>query len=617
MAALLAAPWIAVLVPLVLAAALGVAGSSIKRAVPWIAMVGPLLVTALGVGALAAIPVGVAATAEPWTSQLASSGSAVWFGVGTLVIKVGWAVDTLAALMLLVVGVVALMVVIFSIGYMAEDPGKVRYFALLSAFTGAMTLLVIGDSFTTLFIGWELVGACSYLLIGFWYQKPSAMSAAVKAFLTTRVGDVGLLFGLAVLWTSTGSLGYTPVMEGITSMAPAAITAAAVLLAIGAIGKSAQFPLHIWLPDAMEGPTPVSALIHAATMVAAGVFLIARTWPLFEAAPAARNVLLIAGLISAFGAALAAIPQRDIKKVLAYSTISQLGFMFAALGVGAWAFAFFHLVTHAAFKALLFLTSGSVIHGSGTQDMRKMGGLRREMPVTFVVWVIGVLSLVGLYPLAGFFSKDAVLDAVWIAAPLAGVVLFATAFVTGVYSGRATRLTFFGSWRGEGHAHESPLSMLLPLAVLAVPAASLGFAGSWIMTRLGEHPEPLSLPISAVAVSLGLLGVAVGWLLEGGQNADEALEKRLGFAWRAGTAAFGWDTAVTRFVVIPVAVAARVLWAVVDRLLIDGTVEGSAAVARWAGGVVSRVQNGDAQWYGALIAAGVALMLIASIWLGR
>ncbi len=617
MGALVSAPWIAVALPLLLAVAIGILGRHAKPIVPWIAMIGPVLVVALGAGALGAIPVGATASAEPWTSQLASAGSAVWFGVGALTISVGWAVDTLAALMLLVVGVVALMVIIFSIGYMAQDPGKVRYFALLSAFTGAMTLLVIGDSFTTLFIGWELVGACSYLLIGFWYQKPSAMAAAVKAFLTTRVGDVGLLFGLAVLWASTGSLGYTGVMEGLKTMAPAAITAAAVLVAIGAIGKSAQFPLHIWLPDAMEGPTPVSALIHAATMVAAGVFLIARTWPLFEAAPAARTVLLVAGLTSALGAALAAIPQRDIKKVLAYSTISQLGFMFAALGVGAWSFAFFHLVTHAAFKALLFLTSGSVIHGSGTQDMREMGGLRKEMPVTFAVWLIGVLSLVGLWPLAGFWSKDAILDVVWIAVPIAGAVLFATAFVTGVYSGRATRLTFFGSHRGSGHAHESPLSMLVPLALLAVPAALLGFAGDWIMIRLGEHPEPLSLPISAVAVGLGLLGLVVGWSLERGEDADQALERRLGGAWRAGSSGFGWDTVVSRVVVAPVAIAARVLWAVVDRYLIDGTVEGTATVARWAGGVVSRLQNGDAQWYGALIAAGVALMLVASIWLGR
>jgi NADH-quinone oxidoreductase subunit L len=617
MGALVASPWLAVAVPLLLAAAIGLVGRFAKPAVAWIAMIGPLLVVALGAGALAAIPSGAEAANQPWTSQLASSGSAVWFGVGALTISVGWAVDTLAALMLLVVGVVALMVMVFSIGYMAEDPGKVRYFALLSAFTGAMTLLVIGDSFTTLFIGWELVGACSYLLIGFWYQKPSAVAAAVKAFLTTRVGDVGLLFGLAVLWASTGSLGYVPVMAGLKSMAPAAITAAAVLLAVGAIGKSAQFPLHIWLPDAMEGPTPVSALIHAATMVAAGVFLIARTWPLFEAAPAARTILLVAGLISALGAALAAIPQRDIKKVLAYSTISQLGFMFAALGVGAWSFAFFHLVTHAAFKALLFLTSGSVIHGSGTQDMREMGGLRKTMPVTFVVWMLGVLSLVGLWPLAGFFSKDAILDAVWGAIPIAGVVLFASAFLTGVYSGRATRLTFFGSQRGSQQAHESPLSMLLPLAALAVPAALLGLTGGWIMTRLGERPEPLSLPVSAMAVGLGLIGLAVGWSLERGENADEALERRLGRAWTAGASGFGWNAAITRIVVVPVTAAARILWAVVDRYLIDGAVEGSAVVARWAGQVVSRLQNGDAQWYGALIAAGVALMLVASIWLGR
>ncbi len=617
MSALVAAPWLAVAVPMVLAVLIGLLGRYAKSLVPWVAMIGPLLVLGLGAGALGVIPGGVPASVEPWTSQLASSGSAVWFGVGELTLTVGWAVDTLAALMLLVVGTVALMVIVFSIGYMAEDPGRVRYFALLSAFTGAMTLLVVGDSFTTLFIGWELVGACSYLLIGFWYQKPSAMAAAVKAFLTTRVGDVGLLFGLAVLWASTKSLGYVPVMAGLPSMAPTALTAAAVLITIGAIGKSAQFPLHIWLPDAMEGPTPVSALIHAATMVAAGVFLVARTWPLFEAAPTARTVLLAAGLISALGAGLAAIPQRDIKKVLAYSTISQLGFMFAALGVGAWAFAFFHLVTHAAFKALLFLTSGSVIHGAGTQDMREMGGLRREMPVTFAVWAVGVLSLVGIYPLAGFFSKDGILDVVWAAIPLAAVVLLTTAFITGVYSGRATRLTFFGARRGAGHAHESPLSMLVPLVVLAVPAALLGFAGDWIFMRLGEHPEPLSLPISAVAVTLGLVGLGIGWMLERGENADQALQERLGGFWKAGSVGFGWDGLAMRFVATPVAVGCRILWAVVDRFLIDGVVEGMATIAQWAGGVVSRLQSGDAQWYGALIATGVALMLAASIWLGR
>jgi len=615
MGAMLTAPWMAVALPLLLAAGIGVFGRHAKPAVAWVAMIGPALVIVLGVAALGALPAGGGVPAEPWTSGLASAGSVVWFGVGASTIGVGWAIDTLAALMLLVVGIVALMVMVFSIGYMAQDPGQVRYFALLSAFTGAMTLLVIGNSFTTLFIGWELVGACSYLLIGFWYQKPSAMAAAVKAFLTTRIGDVGLLFGLAVLWASTGSLGYVGVMAGLEEMAPAAISAAAVLLAIGAIGKSAQFPLHIWLPDAMEGPTPVSALIHAATMVAAGVFLVARTWPVFEAAPEARAVLLIAGLVSALGASLAAVAQRDIKKVLAYSTISQLGFMFAALGAGAWAFAFFHLMTHAAFKALLFLTSGSVIHGSGTQDMREMGGLRREMPVTFAVWIVGVFSLVGVWPLAGFWSKDAILDAVWIAAPIAGIVLFAAAFVTGVYSGRATRLTFFGSRRGGGHAHESPTIMLVPLALLALPAALLGLRADWIVTKLGEHPEPLSIELSALAVGLGLLGAGVGWMLAAGE--DGVREERPALAWEAARSAFGWDAVVSALVVAPATAAARVLWAVVDRYVIDGIVEGSAVVARWAGGAVSRLQNGDPQWYGALIVSGVTLVLAASIWLGR
>jgi len=519
--------------------------------------------------------------------------------------------------MLIVVGLVALMVMAFSIGYMHGDSGWNRYYALLCVFTGAMTLLVIGDSFATLFVGWELVGACSYLLIGFWYQKPSAAAAAVKAFLTTRVGDVALLFGLAIVWNSCRTLGYAEVMRQLPTMAPAAIAAGGICIAIGAMGKSAQFPLHIWLPDAMEGPTPVSALIHAATMVAAGVYLVARTWPLFEAAPQARMLLLAAGTISALGAALAAVAQRDIKKVLAYSTISQLGFMFAALGVGAWAVAFFHLVTHAAFKALLFLTAGSVIHGADTQDMREMGGLRREMPVTFAVWLVGIGALVGIPPLAGFFSKDLVLDVVWATQPLAGGALFVSAFVTGLYSARATRLAFFDARRGEGHAHESPRAMLIPLGILAVPAALAGFAGTWIFLRLGQEPEPLSIPLSAIAVALGLAGIAVGWLMESGERADEMLESRFGVAWRASASAFGYNALVYHVVVNPTVVLARGLWAVVDRFVIDGAVEGSAVLARLAGGATSDLQSGDVQWYGTVIAAGVALLLAIAVWLGR
>jgi NADH-quinone oxidoreductase subunit L len=621
MGAIVSAPWLGLVVPVLLALVVVAVGRISKALVPWVAVLAPLTVLAVGVGSLLSIPAG-AAHVEPWTSALASPGGGyVWFataaGLRTAVgvFSIGWSVDTLAAVMLVVVGLVALMVMVFSMGYLHGDPGWNRYYALLCLFTGSMTLLVIGDSFTTLFVGWEMVGACSYLLIGFWYQKPSAAAAAVKAFLTTRVGDVALLVGLAVLWTSCHSLSYVEVMRQLPTMAPGALAAAGICIAIGAMGKSAQFPLHIWLPDAMEGPTPVSALIHAATMVAAGVFLVARTWPLFEAAPQARMLLLVAGTISALGAALAAVAQRDIKKVLAYSTISQLGFMFAALGVGAWAVAFFHLVTHAAFKALLFLTAGSVIHGADTQDMREMGGLRKEMPVTFIVWLIGTGALVGIWPLAGFFSKDLVIDVVWVAQPLAGAALLLAAFVTGLYSGRATRLTFFGTRRVEGHAHESPLSMLVPLCVLAVPAALAGFAGDWLFTRLGERPEALSIPLSALAVGLGLAGVAVGWVLENGERADEALESRMGLAWRMSATAFGYDALVYRVVVAPTVVIARGLWATVDRLVIDGTVEGTAVVAKWLGGVSSDLQNGDVQWYGAVIVAGVALLLAVSVYL--
>lgn len=609
MASLLAAPWIVVVLPYVLGLVVLAVGRVAKPAAPFVAALGPLVVVAFALAALGAIPAEQTARIEPWTSAIAAHGGFEWFRVGDSVLRVGWTVDTLATLMLLVVGFVALMVVIFSAGYMHGDRGWNRYFALLCLFTGSMSLLVIGDSFTTLFIGWELVGACSYLLIGFWYEKPSAAAAAIKAFLTTRVGDVGLLFGIAVLWMATGSLGYTAVMERLPQLAPGVIAAAAVLIAIGAIGKSAQFPLHIWLPDAMEGPTPVSALIHAATMVAAGVYLVARTWPLFEAAPAARTLLLWVGVISGLGAALIGLFQNDIKKVLAYSTISQLGFMFAALGVGAWEIAFFHLVAHAAFKALLFLTSGSVIHGSGTQDLRDMGGLRSAMPITFVAWLVGSAALMGIPPMAGFFSKDAVLDAVWLHSPAAGVMLFAAALCTGFYIVRATKLAFFGTWRGEGHAHESGWSMLGPLMLLSVPAIGLGFAGPWFAEKLGEHPEPLSIVLSAVAVGLGLLGGVVAWATVRVEAPDE---RAVAPGWqRVLVSGFGYDAAVTRFVVHPTVSLSRGLWALVDRFLIDGIVEGSAVLARWVSSSLSRAQSGDGQNYATAMVLSVVVVLAA------
>jgi NADH-quinone oxidoreductase subunit L len=497
------------------------------------------------------------------------------------------------------------------------ERGWVRYFALIAAFTGSMNLLVIAGSFTTLFIGWELVGACSFLLIGFWYERPTASRAAIKAFLTTRIGDVGLLLGIAVLWVATGTDTYEGVMIALPSLDPTVVNAAVICLAIGAMGKSAQFPLHGWLPDAMEGPTPVSALIHAATMVAAGVYLVVRIAPLFERADAARTLLLVAGTISALGAALIATSQRDIKKVLAYSTISQLGFMFAALGVGAWAAAFFHLVTHAAFKALLFLSSGSVIHGSGTQDLHEMGGLRKAMPVTFAMWLVGVLALAGVAPLAGFFSKDAVLEAVWHYAPAAAVALFVTTLLTAYYCARTTRLAFFGERPTTTHAHESPVWMLLPLGVLAVPAIVVGFAHNGLFDLIGAHAEPLSVPISLTATVLALVGAVVGWRASAGPAGDAVTRER--FAPVSGwfERAFGWDALVDRLVVRPVVTASRLLWAWGDRFAADGLVEGAAVLARSASARVSRLQSGDAQAYATGMAAAVALMLAASIWAGR
>lgn len=608
-------PLIVVAIPFALALVIAYAGKRIPWMAPVLASLAPLSVLGLGAVCLGRVdgpPVG-----EPWRSALAVHGSIPWFTIGRTTLELGWAIDSLAAIMLVVVGLVATCVVVFSAGYMKGDPGWARYFALLAVFSGSMTLLVIGDGFVPLFIGWELVGACSYLLVGFWFAKPSAAAAATKAFMTTRVGDVGLLLGLGALWGATGSLRFSEVAESLPQVAPAVVATAAILIAIGAMGKSAQFPLHAWLPDAMEGPTPVSALIHAATMVAAGVYLVARMWPLFEAAPAARMLLLTAGTISALGAAFVAVAQRDIKKVLAYSTVSQLGLMFAALGVGAWEAAFFHLVTHAAFKALLFLASGSVIHGASSQDLHEMGGLRKAMPWTFLTWVIGSLALAGIAPFAGFFSKDAVLESVLIHAPVAGVALFVASTLTAYYMMRATRLAFFGKPAIGLHAHESPLSMLAPLVALAVPAVALGFFGGSVSELLHAEHEPLALAISAAAVGLALAGGALGWFASAGVAGDGRTREKLGRAWEVLASAYHWDAFVTRFIVQPTVTSCRALWAVGDRLIADGAVEGAAWVSAAAGRVLSRLQSGDAQNYAAVMVVAAMLMLLATAWLGR
>ena len=603
--------WLTVALPFGLAALVALFGRRLGGFVALPSLLAPLTVLAVGTA-------GIVRWFESGAEQgtWIAAASTTWLSTGgDSALGIGFAVDGMTALMLVVVGFVATMVMIFSMGYMAQDEGFNRYYALLALFTGSMSTLVIADGLLGLFVGWELVGACSYLLIGFWFHKPSAAAAAAKAFLTTRVGDVGLLLGIALLWASAGTLRYQELFPaGAEGLSTAVVTTIALLLFVGAAGKSAQFPLHVWLPDAMEGPTPVSALIHAATMVAAGVFLIARTWPLFEASPAARAVILGIGVFTALAAATIAVAQTDIKRVLAYSTISQLGFMFAALGAGAWVVALFHLVTHAAFKALLFLGSGSVIHGTETQDMREMGGLRKSMPYTTATWIIGAAALAGVPPLAGFFSKDEVIRAVWEAQPIAAVALLIASALTAFYITRATMLTFFGAYRGHGHAHEGGWSMRGPLIALAVPAVLLGLAASPIAELLGEHGESLDPLIAGVSILVALGGVGIGWFAyRDGAASEVAMEGRLGSAWPVLQQAYGFDGFVKRAIVTPVVTASAFLYRIVDRALIDAAVEGVARLVSAIGGGVRRLQYGDAQWYAALMGAGLVVLFVLTL----
>ena len=424
-----------------------------------------------------------------------------WISSGGLDIDWVLRIDTLTAVMLVVVTGVSSLVHVYSIGYMSHDPHRARFFAYLSLFTFMMLMLVTADNFLQLFFGWEGVGLASYLLIGFWFKKASANAAAIKAFVVNRVGDFGLILGMATIYFSVGSLQFDAVFASAEALAGGQfdflgmtvpmLTTICLLLFMGAMGKSAQFLLHTWLPDAMEGPTPVSALIHAATMVTAGVFLVARCSPLFELSPTALNVVIVVGALTAFFAATVGLVQNDIKRVIAYSTCSQLGYMFVGLGIGAYQAAMFHLFTHAFFKALLFLGAGSVIHAMGDeQDMRKMGGLRQLIPATFLMMFIGTIALTGFPLTAGYYSKDAIIEGAFAAsaAPhmFAFVLLVVAAFFTSFYSWRLMFLTFFGTARCSnetlGHVHESPPVMLVPLVILSFGALFAGavFAGLFV-----------------------------------------------------------------------------------------------------------------------------------------
>src|SRR5437773_7906458 len=539
-----------------------------------------------------------------------------WIAVGDFSVSVSALIDPLSSVMLLVVTVVSFLIFVYSNGYMAHDAGFYRFFTWLSLFVFAMLILVMADSYLLLFVGWEGVGLCSYLLIGFWFERPEPYYAAKKAFVMNRIGDWGYTIGIITIFLVFGSMNFVDVFKRLEESAPAQATLTLICVALffGATGKSAQLPLYSWLPDAMEGPTPVSALIHAATMVTSGVYLVARSMPLFEVAgPSLQFVAVVGALTAIFGAAIALV-QFDIKRVMAYSTVSQLGYMFLALGVGAPVAAIFHLATHAFFKALLFLGSGSVIHATGNeQDMRKMGGLRRKMPVTYWTMLIAGGALAALPPLAGFWSKDEIVGAAFVSGQ---TVLWAvgiiTAVLTAFYVTRAMWLTFHGEPRDHhlyDHAHESPTVMTLPLILLAVGTVVLGVAigfppeTGFIHRFLGpavevegivEHvPEVATiLVLAAISVAAGVLGILVGLSMYVRHRPDPAAVSRAaGPLYRVLVNKYFIDELYDRRIVEAFRAAFGAMWAF-DVHVIDGLANRPGWLARTGGSALPRAQTG-------------------------
>jgi NADH-quinone oxidoreductase subunit L len=554
-----------------------------------------------------------------------------WLTSGGARLEIGFLIDRLTALMMVVVTFVSLMVHIYTIGYMADDPGYQRFFSYISLFTFSMLMLVMANNFLQLFFGWEAVGLVSYLLIGFWYTRPTAIQANLKAFLVNRVGDFGFILGIALVLAHFGSLDYATVFAAAPSAA-AAMALICILLFVGAMGKSAQFPLHVWLPDSMEGPTPISALIHAATMVTAGIFMVARMAPLFELAPTARSVVLVIGGITALSMALVALTQFDIKRVVAYSTLSQLGYMAVALGASAYSAAIFHLMTHAFFKALLFLGAGSVIIAlHHEQDMRRMGGLSRFMPVTYWTVLIGAISSVGIPPFAGFYSKDAIIEAAQAASiPGAGfayLCVLLCVFVTAAYTFRLVFLAFHGLPRFDpAHPpHESPLVVTVPLVLLAIPSVGAGWwVGRVVFSDfIGDPGEefhglvPYTLHgLAALPFWLGLAGIATAYLLYRLRpDLPKRIAMRLGPLYAVTERKFGFDELYAWLFGAGARLLGSGLWKAGDQTFIDGlAVNGSARLVGWFSGVVRLMQTGILNTYAFMMLFGILAGVSWVLW---
>jgi len=575
-----------------------------------------------------------------------------WIRIGGMQLNFGILIDPLTAMMLFVVTYVGSIIFIYSQGYMHDDPRFPRFFAYLSLFMFSMLGLTLSNHFVQLYIFWELVGLCSYLLISFWFEKDSAANAGRKAFITTRIGDVGLFIGILLLYSVLGTLQFRDFTPEFLSQKGAGhetiLTLACILIFAGACGKSAQFPLHVWLPDAMEGPTPVSALIHAATMVAAGVYLIVRSTPIFSAFPDSLKVVAVIGTITACMAGFIALTANDIKKVLAYSTISQLGYMMAAIGVGGSTAGAFHLMTHAFFKALLFLGAGSVIHGAHTQDIREMGGLFPKMKITALTFLVASLAISGVPPLSGFFSKDEILTAAYESGNMIiYYALLVTAFMTAFYMFRLYALTFLGKPRKDIHAHESPAVMTVPLSILAVFSVVVGLPGSpymnhWFQTFLhGGHPEEIhAIPfVVQCSIGAGLSGILLALILYLAlPKVPEFLAKIfkplyllssnkfwmdefyqavfIKPAWALGRLLFKFDQNIVDGAVNQTAVQTLNLSAVqrwFDQTVVDGIVNGVGAVTQWTSGVARKFQTGLIQNYLFVLVVGFILAIIVQI----
>ena len=639
--------WI-VIAPLIGAIIAGLFGRLIGRAgAHWVTIIGVSVSTLLSAVVF---------------KQIVMDGGAVfdgavytWGQVGALRLEIGFLIDRLSATMMLVVSFVSLMVHIYTIGYMHDDPGYQRFFSYISLFTFSMLMLVMANNFLQLFFGWEAVGVVSYLLIGFWFTRETAIHANLKAFLVNRVGDFGFLLGVAAVLMYFGTLRYAdvfaaaPGLQGMTmniwfSAEWSVLSVICILLFVGAMGKSAQFPLHVWLPDSMEGPTPISALIHAATMVTAGIFMVARMSPLFEFSETARSVVLVIGAITAFFMGLLGLVQNDIKRVIAYSTLSQLGYMTVALGASAYAAAIFHLGTHAFFKALLFLAAGSVIIAlHHEQDMRNMGGIRKYMPVTWITFLLGTLALIGFPGFAGFFSKDAIIESVHLSnipgAGFAYVCVLTGVFITALYSFRLYFMVFHGKERTDEHARshlrESPAVVTVPLVLLAIPSVIIG----WFYVEpmlFGDHfgDSMLVLPENDVLAELkegfhgeaaffahgfrawpfglAMAGAVTAWFLYLARPELPAIiAKRFALAYEVLMRKYGFDEFNDIFFAGGARGIGGMLWRIGDTALIDGVmVNGTARLVGWFSSVIRHLQSGLLYRYAFAMIIGL-LFLIA------